>query len=161
MDARPPSSHPSRSRRTRADQRGRVALILDTTVLLAGLDAADPDHEACLELIATADEDLVVPVLVIAELDYWCRKRLTVEVWLVFLEDLLAGSYTPIGPTPADLHRCRELEAQYADLNLGVVDSSIIALAERLAEPKLATLDRRHFAAVRPAHVAALELLPE
>jgi hypothetical protein len=35
-----------------------------------------------------------------------------------------------------------------------------VALAERLSEPKVATLDQRHFRAVRPAHVDALELRP-
>jgi hypothetical protein len=45
-------------------------------------------------------------------------------------------------------------------LDLGVVDASVIALAERFSEPKLATLDHRHFATVRPAHVDALTLLP-
>jgi hypothetical protein len=29
-----------------------------------------------------------------------------------------------------------------------------------LAEPKLATLDRRHFSVVRPAHAEALTILP-
>jgi hypothetical protein len=29
-----------------------------------------------------------------------------------------------------------------------------------LGEPKIATLDRRHFTVVRPAHVDALALLP-
>lgn len=42
----------------------------------------------------------------------------------------------------------------------GVVDASVLALAERLGETKLATLDRRHFAAVRPLHTEALILLP-
>jgi hypothetical protein len=32
---------------------------------------------------------------------------------------------------------------------------------ERLNEPKLATLDHRHFRALRPRHVDALRLLPE
>ena len=137
-----------------------MALILDTGPLLAGLDQADPDHERCAALISGATEDLVVPGLVLAELDYWCRKRLGVEAWLVFLDDLVSGSYRAEHPSDVDLRRCRELERTYADLGLGVVDASVIALAERLGEEKVATLDRRHFAAVRPEHVAALALLP-
>jgi predicted nucleic acid-binding protein len=35
-----------------------------------------------------------------------------------------------------------------------------VALAERLGEAKIATLDQRHFRTVRPAHVEALELRP-
>jgi predicted nucleic acid-binding protein len=56
--------------------------------------------------------------------------------------------------------RCRELQTHYADLALGIVDASVMALTERLGEDKLATLDRRHFSVVRPAHTKALLLLP-
>jgi uncharacterized protein len=43
---------------------------------------------------------------------------------------------------------------------LGVVDASVLVLVERLRESKLATLDHRHFAILRPAHVEGLKLLP-
>ncbi|MGH2975981.1 MAG: type II toxin-antitoxin system VapC family toxin [Solirubrobacterales bacterium] len=137
-----------------------MALILDTGPLLAALDAADPDHLRCAALIADGTEDLVVPTLVLAELDYWCARRLSPDVWLVFLEDVLAGAYRVESPTVADLSRCRDLQATYRDLGLGVVDASVVALAERLEENKVASLDQRHFRAVRPRHVPALELLP-
>lgn len=137
-----------------------MALVIDTGPLLAGLDAADPDHARCASLIATAREDLVVPALVLAELDYWCQKRLGAHVWDTFLDDVLSGVYRVESPTSDDLARCRELQSQYVDPALGVVDASALALVERLREHKLATLDHRHFAVVRPAHVDALELLP-
>jgi predicted nucleic acid-binding protein len=123
-----------------------MALICDKGPLLAALDAADPDHERCARLLTDADEDLVVPTLVLAELDYWCARRLPPEAWLIFLDDLLAGVYRVESPTGVDLARCRELQARYADLALGVVDASVVAL-ERLGEPKVATLDQRHFRA--------------
>jgi len=137
-----------------------VALILDTGPLLAALDAADPDHERCAGMLTTSDEDLVVPALVLAELDYWCSRRLPRDAWLIFLDDVLAGAYRIEPPTTGDLERCRQLQAAYADLGLGVVDASVVALAERLAEPKIATLDQRHFRTVRPSHVEAFELVP-
>jgi predicted nucleic acid-binding protein len=137
-----------------------MALILDTGPLLAALDAADPDHDQCAELLLSAREDLVVPMLVLTELDYWCHQRLGADVWLGFLDDLLAGAYRPEQPTTADLRRCRELQGTYLDLALGVTDASVLALAERLREPKIATLDRRHFGTVRPRHVDGLVLLP-
>jgi hypothetical protein len=37
---------------------------------------------------------------------------------------------------------------------------SVIALAERLDAPIVITVDNRHFAAVRPHHREAFELLP-
>lgn len=137
-----------------------MALVLDTSALLAALDAADPDHAPCAELIAGASEDLVVPALVLAELDYWCHERLTADVWLTFLEDALGGAYRVEVPIQADLERCHGLQATYADLGVGVVDASVLAVVERLEEPKLATLDHRHFATMRPRHIEALKLLP-
>lgn len=137
-----------------------MALVLDTGPLLAALDAADPDHRASAALLRDAREDLVVPTLVLAELDYWCHERLGPGVWLSFLEDLLAGAYRPEAPTSADLTRCHELQSLYADLGLGVVDGSVVALLERLGEEKVATLDHRHFGVVRPRHTKSLRLLP-
>ncbi len=138
-----------------------MALVLDTSALLAALDAADPDHERCATLIAGSSEELVVPVLVLGELDYWCHERLAPAVWLDFLQDVLDGAYSVEHPTRADLERCRELQSTYADLKVGVVDASVMAAVERLDESKLATLDYRHFGTMRPQHVEALELLPE
>jgi uncharacterized protein len=137
-----------------------MALIFDTGPLLAALDAADPDHERCAELVLSAREDLVVPMLVLAELDYWCHQRLGAAVWIAFLEDLLAGVYRAEPPTTPDLGRCHALQTAHRDLDLGVTDASVIALAERLREPKVATLDHRHYGTVRPSHVPAFELWP-
>ena len=137
-----------------------MALVLDTGPLLAAFDTADPDHERCAALLTGAEEDLVVPALVLGELDYWCAERLDPGVWLAFLDDLLAGAYRVEPPTGADLERCRALQEQYADLSVGVVDASVLALVERLGEDKLATLDHRHFSVMRPAHADALALVP-
>lgn len=138
-----------------------MALVLDTSVLLAALDASDPDHGRCARLISKARENLVVPMLVLSELDYWCHERLTAAVWQAFLEDVLAGAYSVQSPTDADLERCLDLQRAYADLSVGVVDASLLALVERLGEAKVATLDHRYFATMRPKHVEALQLLPE
>ena len=66
------------------------------------------------------------------------------------VEDLVADDY----------ERVAELLQTYADLKVGFVDCAVLAITERLAEPKLATLDHRHFSTLRPAHRDALELLP-
>jgi predicted nucleic acid-binding protein len=137
-----------------------MALVLDTGPLLAALDAADPDHRRCARLLSEASEGLVVPILVLAELDYWCHQRLGSSAWLSFMDDLLAGAYRLETATMGDLMRTHEIQTQYDDQSLGVVDASILALVERLGESKLATLDHRHFSVLRPAHVEALQLLP-
>jgi len=137
-----------------------MALVLDTGPILAALDAADPDHRACAGLLAGATEPLVVVSPTLVEIDYWIRKRLQPSVWDAFVEDIASGAYHLEHPSPTDLLRARELERQYATLRLGFVDAAVIAICERLEEPKVATLDRRHFAVVQPSHCEALELLP-
>lgn len=137
-----------------------MALVLDTGPLLAAFDRSDPDHVRCVALIESTRADLVVPGLVLAELDYWCHERLGGGVWLAFLEDVLAGAYRVEHPTLADLARCHELQERYADLRLGVVDASVVSLLERLGEDTVATLDRRPFSVVRPAHVEGLTIVP-
>ena len=61
---------------------------------------------------------------------------------------------------PDDYDRCLELIETYDYLGLGFVDSSIIAVAERLGQSTLATLNRRDFSVVRPAHRDAFDLVP-
>lgn len=60
----------------------------------------------------------------------------------------------------ADYQRCAELIETYADLGLGLVDASVVTVAENLGARVLATLNRRDFAVVRPRHVEGFELIP-
>ena len=111
-------------------------------------------------MVGELREDLVVPSTVLVEVDYWTRKLLGPETWSVFVEDVAAGAYRLEPLTLRDLERAAELERDYEDLDLGLVDASVIALCERLGETKVATLDHRDFATVRPRHCEALTLLP-
>jgi predicted nucleic acid-binding protein len=137
-----------------------MALVLDTGVIVALLDADDNHHERCVALAEATLEDLVVPGTVLPEIDYFLRKRGLMEGWLGFVEDIAVGAYRLQWPDETGIARAAELEVQYADLRLGFVDSSVIAACETLGETKVATLDRRHFSVVRPRHCEALILLP-
>jgi hypothetical protein len=77
-----------------------------------------------------------------------------------FLGDLAAGNFTLEPLHPGDLPRIAELVARYHDLPLGSVDASVLAVAERRGAVDVATVDRRHFGVVRPAHTETLNLLP-
>ena len=136
-----------------------MTLVLDTGPIVAALNTQDPDHERCVALLAGTD-DLLVPSPVLVEIDYWLVKLGGVHVWKSFVADITRGAYRVAHPTDGDLARAAELEADYHDLDLGLVDASTIALCERLGETKVATLDRRHFSVVRPRHCSHLTLLP-
>jgi len=43
---------------------------------------------------------------------------------------------------------------------LGTADAIVVAVAERFRAVNIATLDRRHFSVIRPAHTVAFTLLP-
>lgn len=137
-----------------------MALILDTGPLYASLDRKDRDHRRCRRLIEEADEDLVIPSPVLPEVDYLVSQRMGTGPMIALLLDVERGSYTVEDLTRADYARSREVMDRYADQDVGFVDAAVFAIVERLAEPKLGTLDHRHFSVLRPRHIDALELLP-
>jgi predicted nucleic acid-binding protein len=102
----------------------------------------------------------IVPTLVISGVAYLLGQRLGVRAAVLFAQDLALGTLQVDAVHPGDWVRIAELVARYRDFPLGMVDASVVACAERLAISDVATLDRRHFAAVRPAHVRAFTLLP-
>lgn len=137
-----------------------MALILDTGPLYASLDRSDADHAACRSLIEEAREPVVVPAPVLVEVDYWIHVRLHPGVLVALLDDIAAGAYRVEDLTAGDYQRVRHLCDRHGDADIGFVDAAVLAVTERLGEPKLATLDRRHFHTLRPAHVEALQLVP-
>lgn len=135
-------------------------LVLDTSVIYAAADRRDAAHERCRTLLAESEERLVLPAPTLPELDYLFRHRGVPEGTLTILSDIGRGSLSVLDPTHDDLHRASQVLQDYADLDVGFVDATVLAIVERVDEPKLATLDHRHFAVMRPRHVEALELLP-
>ena len=103
---------------------------------------------------------LLVPTLVVTEVAYLISTRLGAGVEIKFLGDFALGNLIAEPVLAADWLRIAELVGSYRDLPLGSVDASVITAAERLELTQIATLDRRHFSVVRPAHIEAFELLP-
>ncbi|HYZ30299.1 MAG TPA: hypothetical protein VE570_14650 [Thermoleophilaceae bacterium] len=137
-----------------------MALILDTGPLLAAMDRSDRDHSACAHLLSSTGEQLVIPAPILPELDYWFHKGMGPDALTGLLAEIAAGVFRVEELKARDYERVAELLDQYIDLRVGFVDAAVLAVVERLGEPKLATLDRRHFSIMRPRHVDAIELLP-
>jgi len=138
-----------------------VALIVDTGPLVAALDRDEPDYNRCRRLLDSFAEPLIVPAPVLVEVDYHVRMRLHTEIHLVFLDDLLSGVLQIEDLVLSDYRRIREVCERFSDADIGLVDAAVLAVAERLNEDKVATLDHRNFRMFRPRHVDALTLLPE
>ena len=123
-----------------------AALICDTGALIDYLVESAADHKLFRNAIDQA-RTRYVPGLVLAEVDYFLRDER--RAMLVFMQDLSRGAFTYAPPTIGQLARAMEVDRQFADLRLGLVDGSVVALAESLGIRRLATRDIRHFAAVR------------
>jgi hypothetical protein len=132
--------------------------IVDSGPLVAVANAADPAHRACLETLQRPGLRLVIPALCVAEASYLIQNRRGPAIEARFLRGL--EGFDVQAPVAQDWPRIGELVEQYADFPLGGTDASVVALAERLRTEIVITLDRRHFAAIRPRHCERFHLLP-
>lgn len=137
-----------------------MALVLDTSVLLAGLDRDDPKHGPCGALLEAASEGFVVPIPVLTELDHLLGRRGRTDLWMAFAADVGAGAYLLHPTAPEGVAAAAELQARYRDLDIGFVDAAVFLTCVELGEPKVATLDRRHFSALRTEDGRALQIVP-
>jgi predicted nucleic acid-binding protein len=95
--------------------------------------------------------------LVLAELDYFLRNaRLAMRA---FMKDMERGAFTYAAPSADQLQRAMKVDARFHDLQLGLVDASIVVLAEELGVRRIVTRDIRHFAAVRLRDGTAFDLV--
>jgi predicted nucleic acid-binding protein len=142
----------------------RGALVADTGGLLRALArrpdgrASWPDYEEAL-LSASL---IIVPELVLAEVDYFLRRERRAMRKLVaeIFDPATTYDYEPV--TPADLVRALEIDGKFAELELGLVDGLVAAVAERRRVPRVLTSDRRDFTSLRvgPRWDRALVPLP-
>lgn len=123
-----------------------AALICDTGALLDYLVVSTPDHELFRNAIDDA-RTRYVPGLVLAEVDYFLRHQRA--AMNAFMTDLARGAFTYAAPTIDQLTRAMEIDRRYEDLGLGLVDASVVALADTIGVRRIATRDIRHFSAVR------------
>jgi predicted nucleic acid-binding protein len=139
-------------------------VIADTGGLLRAL-ARTPEGTASFpeyQKVLTTASAVIVPGLVLAEVDYFLRADRRV------MRKLIAEIFDPATryeyelPLPSDIARALELDAKFGELDLGLVDGTVAAIAERRHVYRVLTTDRRDFSAIRvgPRLTRALELLP-
>lgn len=136
-------------------------IVLDTGVLLGAADADDRYHDRSRTFFEAHDiDELVLPATVAVETAWLIEDRLDPATEAAFIDAIAAGELPIIELTLGDYRRCAELIATYADLGLGLVDASVVAVAERLDVTTIASFNHRDFRVVRPSHCDAFELVP-
>jgi predicted nucleic acid-binding protein len=136
--------------------RRTAALICDTGALLDYVVKGAADHRAFREAIDRA-RTRYVPGLVLAEVDHFLRHER--GAMRLLLADLARGAFTYAPPALHLLSRAMEIDREYAPLKLGLVDASIVALAEEIGVTRIATRDVRDFSAVQLADGQRFELV--
>lgn len=122
-----------------------MPVLLDTGIVYAYYDASDAWHERALGVIRGKASPLLLPAPVIPEADHLLGHRLGRRARELLYEGILGGAYVVVDLPPAAYARAFELDRRFADLELGFVDAAVVALAESLAVPRIATTDRRDF----------------
>lgn len=135
-------------------------IVVDTSVIVAYMNAGDDHHELVSAWLGRADDDLVTTPLIVAEVDRLVATRGGRGALKAWRRDLSGGAYL-VEWWQSAIGSAVSIAERYAGNGLGLADASIVALAERLRTIDIATLDERHFRVVRPvAGGKAFRLLP-
>jgi uncharacterized protein len=124
-------------------------IVLDTSVVLALMDRRDDQHERVRQWMEIVADELCTTPLVLAELDYLVPKQGGSAAARALRKDFEDGAYT-VEWSRSALRDTIATAHLYESIDLGLTDASLIALAAHLDTTRIATLDERHFRAVRP-----------
>lgn len=123
-------------------------IVADTGAVVALVDADDRHHAVLRRLYISDPDAWVLPWATLPEIDYLLGAHVGAVAEEHFVADLAAGSWAVEWGDPDDLVRGAEIARRYRALRLGLVDTIVMAMAERLRADAIATLDMRHFGAV-------------
>ena len=136
------------------------SLIIDTGVIYALADRKDDWHAAAASFMSEFRGRLFVPSTVVPEACYLLNTYLGQDAEMGLIQSLINREMVLEHSTSQDLARIAELLKKYHDSNIGFVDASVVALAERLKICGILTTDRRHFETIKPQHCKEFKLLP-
>ncbi len=137
-----------------------MAVLLDTSAILAAADTDDLNHRAAAGWFRRVDEPLLVGALTLAEVDHVLQRELGPAATAALVESVVSGAIGLVAPTTEDLARAAELMAEAAEHRPRLTEAALVASAERLGVRRIATFDRRAIAVFRPHHVRAFDLEP-
>lgn len=135
-------------------------IVVDTSGLLAAIDASQRHHPAAAAAIRTSGEPRLLSPFVLAELDYLLVTRVSAAAERALLAEVANGAYQLEPFDQVDVERALAVLERYADLDLGLADASLVVLAERHGARDILTLDERHFRAVVGPDGRPFRLLP-
>lgn len=127
-----------------------MKILVDTGPLVSAADKGDPAHHMAGAAMRALRRRAVVPSPVLIEADHLMRRRAGTAPARRFLKSIAEGTHEVAYMTSGLMQRAVELDARYADLDLGYVDASVMAIAERHELP-IFTFDFTDFRATESA----------
>lgn len=124
-------------------------ILADTGAIVALVDRRDRHHRAVAAAYDAHADEWVLPWVILPEVDYLLGAHVGAAAQDAFLADVADGSYAVEWGSERDLDEALRITRQYSALRLGMVDATLVALASRHRPTAIATLDLRHFGAVR------------
>lgn len=137
-----------------------MTAIIDTGVLYALVDTADPFHDECVTAVRSEPETIIVPTAALPDVCHYIGSRLGAQREATFLRHLVDSDWRVEELTPADLAAMVGLLAEHAEAGLGFVKAAVAVIAERMGTRRIYTLDRHQFELIRPNGADGFELLP-
>jgi uncharacterized protein len=135
-------------------------ILLDTSGVLAWIDAAQRHHRVVVAAMAEIEGPFFLSPFVLAELDYLLATRVGAHAQLALLEEVGRGAFALEPFSAADVEAAHGIIGKYPKLEIGLADASIVILAERHRCFDVLTLDERHFRTVRAPRGEAFRLIP-
>jgi len=136
-----------------------MQIILDTSAVIGLMDKKYKKHENLKTIFTKKDNLYILPSTAIGEICYMLNSRFGNKIELIFLEEIIKTSFQLELLKDMDIVRIIEILKKYDTLNIGYVDASIVAIAERLKTNKILTLDRKHFEIIIPRGFDRFDIL--
>ena len=111
--------------------------LVDSGPLHAVADKNDDWHLRTVRLLESSRDEFVIPVTVLPEAAYLLATHFGAEAERKLVQTVANG-----------------------EMEIGFVDATVVAIAERLKIQRILTTDRRDLSLVRPRHCKEFELLP-
>ncbi len=133
-------------------------MLLDTGVVVALVNAADPDHGRCREVWSQLRAQVVTVEGVLVEATHLLRRARGGPAAAINL--VLASGARLIAPTESRLLRATALMQTYCDVPMDLVDALLVVSAEELGITEILSLDGRGFRAYRATGRRGFTMLP-
>lgn len=136
-----------------------MQVLLDTCAIIALIDKRHCKNEELKKWVLKEENLYIIPSTVVVEVCQLLKYRFGSRYETNFLKEIQKASFIMETIKFEDISRILEILIKYEDLKIGYVDSSIVAIAERIKTNKILTLDKKHFSTIIPSGFEYFDIL--